>query len=178
MKAVAVLIQEHRTIKKMIALLKVISKDLEKIKRLQPEFYHRVIDFFHVYVDVCHHGKEEKVLFQRLEEKPMAEKDRTLMKQLIEEHKLARKLLKELSELSQSKEYKKIAEQFEKMIHLYEQHIDKENNKFFLPAFAYFSDEETKSIVKEFEEVDKKMIHEKYLQVVQDLESLIGIKDE
>ncbi len=173
MKAVSVLIQEHNTILKMIGLLKIISQNPDKLKKVNVCFYDSIIDFFHVYADLCHHGKEEKVLFEKLKHKDISKEVNDLMYKLIEEHKIARNLMHELDSMKDSKDYKKIADHFLKVVNLYTQHIEKENRRFFRPAFEYFSDEETKEIVKEFIDVDKKMIHEKYLQVVEDLNVMI-----
>jgi hemerythrin-like domain-containing protein len=60
-----------------------------------------------------------------------------------------------------------------KIINLYIQHIKKENIKFFPSALSYFSENEKKEILKEFIEVDGKMIHAKYLQIATNLEAVI-----
>lgn len=173
MKAVSVLIQEHNIIKKMIELLKMLSQNPDKLKKVSVSFYDSVIDFFHVYADLCHHGKEEKGLFERLKEKGILKEINDLMCQLIEEHKIARQLMHELDNMKNTKDYKKISDHFLKIVNLYTQHIEKENRNFFRPAFEYFSEEETKMIVDEFINVDRKMIHEKYFQIVEDLNVMI-----
>lgn len=95
------------------------------------------------------------------------------MMELIEEHKKGRKLILVLDNLKKTKKHKEKGELFSSIVDLYVEHIKKENTRFFLPAFAYFSDKESDEILSEFFETDRKIIHEKYLRVVKDLEILM-----
>ncbi|MDZ7795492.1 MAG: hypothetical protein U5P10_17900 [Spirochaetia bacterium] len=53
---------------------------------------------FRTYADRTHHGKEEDILFEHLEKRDLSKSERQLMEELIEEHKLGRKLTKQLVE--------------------------------------------------------------------------------
>ncbi len=170
MNPIKLLIQEHITINKMIEFLSFLSSNPQKI---QPQFIEKIIDFFSIYVDKCHHGKEEKILFQKLKSKNLSKEDKTLMNELIEEHKLGRKLVLELIENKSSKDFEKIKKIFIKMATLYIPHIEKENIRFFTPAFNYFSADEKDKILQDFFDLDKNIIHEKYLMVVEELTSKI-----
>ena len=170
MTPVKLLIQEHITINKMMEFLSFLYSNSEKIK---PQFLDKIIDFFSVYADMCHHGKEEKILFHKLKSKNLKKEDENLMNELIEEHKLGRKFVQELIENKSLKNVGKIREIFLKITSLYNPHIEKENKRFFYPAFQYFTKEEKNAILQEFFDLDKNIIHEKYLKVVEELISSI-----
>jgi hemerythrin-like domain-containing protein len=63
-----------------------------------------------------------------------------------------------------------IVDKFKTLIEFYPKHIEKEDKKFFPSSRAYFTDEEDQAILLEFWEFDRKMIHEKYKSVVDELE--------
>lgn len=69
MKPVQILILEHKTIEKMIDILRFFSQDIKRIEKTSLETYEKIIDFFRFYVDYTHHGKEEKILFKKLNKK-------------------------------------------------------------------------------------------------------------
>jgi hemerythrin-like domain-containing protein len=173
MNPLNILIEEHKSIQKMIGILKFLSQNPEKLDKIKSIFFDQIIDFFHVYADQCHHGKEEKILFEKLKIKDLSHEDRSLMNELIEEHKLARILISELNRAKEGEKTVQILDVLSKIINLYIQHIKKENIKFFPSALSYFSENEKKEILKEFIEVDGKMIHAKYLQIATNLEAVI-----
>jgi len=45
-------------------------------------------------------------------------------------------------------------------------HIEKEDKRFFHPIMNYFSRQEMDAMLQEFEEFDRKVIHEKYADLV------------
>jgi hemerythrin-like domain-containing protein len=55
-------------------------------------------------------------------------------------------------------------------VEFYPKHIEKEDKVFFPASRAYMTDEEDQTMLAEFMEFDRKMIHEKYNAVVQSLE--------
>jgi hemerythrin-like domain-containing protein len=68
-KAIAVLMNEHRLIEKVLGSLETFASQVEG--RLEPE---RPVladygTFFREFADACHHGKEEDILFHRMTER-------------------------------------------------------------------------------------------------------------
>jgi hemerythrin-like domain-containing protein len=98
------------------------------------------------------------------------------MNELVEDHIFARKTTKELVEANT--QYRNgngpalgvIADKLETLVNFYPRHIDKEDKVFFPAALAYYTDEEDQTMLAEFWEFDRKMIHEKYREVVATLE--------
>jgi hemerythrin-like domain-containing protein len=170
MNPVKLLIQEHKTINKMLEIISFLQSNPEKIKL---QFIEIIIDFFSLYVDACHHGKEEKILFQKLKSKNLSKEDASLMNELIQEHKLGRKLILDLKENKHAQDVNIIKEIFQKMTILYISHLEKENSRFFYPAFKYFSEDEKSQILQDFYDLDKNIIHEKYSKIVEELKSSI-----
>ncbi|MBN2479919.1 MAG: hemerythrin domain-containing protein [Parachlamydiales bacterium] len=170
MKTANVLFEEHATIQKMLKILEIINRNLSTNSLYLLD---NVIDFFRTYTDKNHHGKEESILFEKLKDKPLKQEEKKILEELIDEHKQSRKMVIQLEDLKNQKNVDKIHKLIEKMLVLYKNHIEKENTKFFPPAFNYFSDEEKKEMFLNFLEVDKKVLNEKYLQVINDLEVLL-----
>ncbi|MGJ3248412.1 MAG: hemerythrin domain-containing protein [Elainellaceae cyanobacterium] len=134
------------------------------------------VDFFRTYADATHHGKEEDVLFRELRQKDLSDEHQAVLDELIAEHEYARAMVTGL--LDQKQAYvdgdtsalNGIIEHLESLIEFYPAHIDKEDNHFFWPCMQYVSDDESDAMLHEFSEVDRQMIHDKYRQLVEQLE--------
>jgi hemerythrin-like domain-containing protein len=168
MKPRGPLMIEHRLIEKM---LNVTGKELDKIKKerkADPVFIDTIVDFIRTYADRTHHGKEEDILFKELEKKKMNAGDSNMMQELIEEHRIARKAVKELVEANNKyangdkENISAIIEKITFLINFYPEHIQKEDKIFFPNTEKYFTDMELNKMLDDFWEFDKKMIHEKY----------------
>jgi len=51
------------------------------------------VDFFRIYADRCHHGKEEDILFRELVKKPLSTEERNVLAELVDEHVQGRALV-------------------------------------------------------------------------------------
>jgi len=60
---------EHHCIQKVVGAMAPLAETLEKGGSVDVETLRGIIAFMRTYADKCHHGKEEKHLFSRLEEK-------------------------------------------------------------------------------------------------------------
>lgn len=170
MKPRGPLMIEHRLIEKM---LNITGKELEVIKKsnkLNPVFIDTIVDFIKIYADRTHQGKEEDILFTRLQNKKLNAEDEKMMRELIDEHAVARKMVSQLIEANikyaggDSSSIKTIADTLSDLIVFYPPHITKEDKIFFPNAENYFSNVELDEMLNDFWEFDKKMIHEKYEQ--------------
>lgn len=169
------LMAEHRVIEKCIVLLTGILKILNQGKKPNKEYIKKIIDLMRTYADKCHHGKEEDILFEALKKKKMSKKHNDLMKNLIDDHKTARKLVGMLDNANDAGDIQKIKKAVTGIIVLYPKHIETEDKHFFVPAMDYFNEEEQKEMVLAFWEFDRKQIHEKYRDLVEDLAKTIII---
>lgn len=178
MMPIGPLMIEHRLIERMIAAFK---KELNKIKEKRDAdlgFVDDVVDFIRTYADRCHHGKEEFILFRELENKPLSDELRKTDRELIEEHKWARETTARV--VSAKEKYLQgdfnalndLIRYGEELIRFYPEHIVKEDKHFFLPVMEYFTREEQDRMLEEFNRFDRKMIHEKYRAIVEELEKV------
>jgi len=167
---------EHRLIERMIALLAQAQKRIETKKEADPFFIDTAVDFIHIYADRTHHGKEEDILFKILETKDLSPQDRLLMNELVQEHVLGRKTTRKLVEANaryrdgDKTALAAIAACLGTLVNFYPKHIEKEDKVFFPAYMAYLSQEEDQGMLNAFWEFDRKMIHEKYGAVVEQLE--------
>ncbi len=67
MEATKILIDEHRVIERVLAVLEKAAGGLESDQGVQAEFFLSAADFIKGFADGCHHRKEEGVLFPAME---------------------------------------------------------------------------------------------------------------
>jgi hemerythrin-like domain-containing protein len=128
-----------------------------------------------MYADRTHHGKEEDILFRDLSKRPLSAEDRRVMNELIGEHVFARETTRAL--IDANTRYRTgdgfaladITRRLHTLVMFYPEHIEKEDKIFFPASRAYFTDGEEQAMLAEFWEFDRKIIHEKYKSVVENL---------
>jgi hemerythrin-like domain-containing protein len=168
---------EHRLIEKIVPIIKEERKKIETHQKVNPLFIDKTVDFFRFYADKTHHGKEEDILFRELEKKNLSDEHDKTMNELIEEHKYARTTVGNL--LDAKKRYKEgdkkaiqdVLDILDELAEFYPKHIEKEDKNFFLPVMDYFTEEEESKMLEEYWEFDRKLIHEKYEKIIEDLQS-------
>ncbi len=60
------------------------------------------------------------------------------------------------------------------LVEFYPVHIAKEDRHFFKPCLEYFTDAEKQTMLSDFDEFDRALIHEKYRGIVESLEQPSG----
>ena len=177
MQARGPLMIEHRLIERMLSLLRDALSTIETKQAIDPVFVDTAVDFIRMYADRTHHGKEEDILFRDLDKRSLSPEDRRVMAELIEEHVFGRRTTRALVEAN--RRYRggdraalaDVAAHLRTLVEFYPAHIEKEDRHFFPAARGYFTDEEDQAMLAEFREFDRKMIHEKYRSVVEELET-------
>lgn len=174
---------EHRLTERMLDLIRLeISGLRSAAATVNIAFAAQVVDFFRTYVDICHHGKEEDILFRVLAGKKMSPSHRTTMDELIEEHRVARTVVAGLDKAkdlhdSGSDRSADITSLYEEMVGLYPAHIEKEDKHFFFPCLGYLSAEEQDRMLTEMQDFDAKLFHRTYAALVDRLERGRQVKD-
>ena len=171
MKPIGPLMWEHRLIEKMLRCFEPETRKMTEQKKVDPLFIDTAVDFIRTYADRTHHGKEEDILFRDLSNKQLSSEHSRIMDELVEEHKYARKTVGMLVDakeryLKGENTSHEIVTFLEELAHFYPIHIKKEDKQFFYPCMDYFSKEEQDRMLQEFYKFDRKMIHEKYGKVV------------
>jgi len=189
MQPIGPLMIEHRLIERLLTLM---AREFKRIKDntevdpefafVDPVFIDTAVDFIRTYADRCHHGKEEDLLFKALAGKDLAPEHRQTMEDLIREHAWAREATAGLVKAKEAYLLEKPGALADLMLHLeelvgfYPQHIEKEDEHFFIPCMAYFSDAEQADLLARMHEFDRQLIHEKYRGLVESMEQRRGCK--
>jgi len=173
------LMAEHRVIERMLAVLEAQLPVIAETQTANPAVIDTAVDFIITYADHCHHGKEEDILFQRLADKPLNEELAAVMAELVQDHARGRAMTRRLiqaNERYRSGEEGTLGEIeacIRDLVEFYPVHIAKEERHFFKPCLEYFTDAEKATMLADFDEFDRALIHEKYRRVVEDLETTV-----
>jgi hemerythrin-like domain-containing protein len=171
------LMQEHRLIERMISQMRKELLTMKSTNEVNSKFIDVAVDFIRVYADRCHHGKEEGVLFRELSSKQMSSEHTGMIRELIDEHVYARRTT---SNLVKAKDrYVKgdgearsdVWKLLNDLVEFYPRHIEKEDKRFFYPSMNYFTGQEQEAMLNEFWDFDRKVVHEHYAKVLDELES-------
>jgi hemerythrin-like domain-containing protein len=174
-----ILMAEHRTIAKVLAVTASMADQLELDQPLDPGVFKDVINFFRIYTDRSHHGKEEDGLF------PLMKKRKIHMKGgpteiLIAEHEKSRDLIAALTEAAEDYELgdptarEDLITCLRGIVHLYPGHMWKEDYLLFPLIDKVFSQEDQEWLAQEFEKVDRKVGRERLLYLERAAELLVA----
>lgn len=154
------LTSEHDAVRVMLQILAKVADKLRSGENVKVEHLQKILEFLQNFVDKCHHGKEENILFPALiaDDKFNA----TIISELLGEHKTGRDLIRgfaeSLSDYKQSNEHAyHIAVNFESYIRLLTEHINKENT-LILPLADKLPAEQQTTIEEKFEDAETNII--------------------
>lgn len=180
MNGIELMIDEHKYIKRMLQVLRKASFKLLKGEKPAYDDFYRMIDFVKTYADDHHHGKEEKLLFNRMEEE-LGDIGKVIIKNgMLVEHDMGRfhmaELRKALEESKKGNEEAKldIIANAVGYANLLDRHIDKEDNVVYRFAERELSTEILEEINLQCQEFDSNQanlgIQDKYIALVDELE--------
>lgn len=92
----AYLHREHRTIERVLRVLDLLVRRAADGRGFETDAFARCITFLHAFADVCHHAKEEDVLFPALEARGIP-RDSGPIGVMLHEHRLGRVLVSQMS---------------------------------------------------------------------------------
>jgi hemerythrin-like domain-containing protein len=167
---------EHRLIERAIEILTVERDRLKAGGTLDPVFIDKMVDFIRTYADRTHHGKEEDILFESLESKDLSPEEKSLMRELIDEHRCGRELTQQLVTAKDAvlegdkAQLAKLLDAVNKLVEFYPEHIRKEDERFFPDTERHYDKAELDAMLHEFYDFDMQMIHEKYRKTVESIE--------
>lgn len=179
---------EHRAIERMLRVLQQACEKIEAGEEPNADHLERMLEFFKVYADQCHHGKEETLLFPAMAEagvpieggpiEPFIEEHVTgreyvqgmsqtvarYKEILLDEHTVGRGYIRDMGEaITRYKSgdrgiLSRFVELAQDYIALLTDHIDREDNMLFPIADAHLSDEQQEQLMGQFEAVDREEI--------------------
>jgi hemerythrin-like domain-containing protein len=173
--------EEHQGILLMLKILEKVCVKLESKETVDPDHLERIVEFFQVFADKCHHGKEEGLLFPEME-KSGVPKERGPIGVMLIEHDQGRANVRGMAKAAAS--FKKndphapaeFAKNARDYIALLTQHIDKENNILFPMGDRVISKEKQGDLVKSFETLEREKIgvgtHEEFHKLLHQLQEI------
>lgn len=161
---------EHKAVRAMLDIMEKISSRLKDGEGANPEHLEKILDFLGVFVDKCHHGKEEDFFFPAMEEGVAESKG--LVEELLKEHNLGRGYIRDFREAAKNYEMgndslsSRIIEDIDHYVVLLRKHIEKEDDDLFVTADKRLSEEKKEELSENFEKIEQEIIgpgkHEEY----------------
>jgi len=177
-KATEQLRAEHEGIQLMLRILEAICLKLDAGEKVNPDHLEGIIGFFRVFVDRCHHGKEEDLLFPLMEAAGVIKQGGPLGV-MLSEHDMGRGHVRGMAEalakykVENGKSASELAAHAREYIALLRAHIEKENMVLFPMADAHVSEARQEKLYDEFEKLEQEKIgtgvHEGFHRLLDDL---------
>ncbi len=165
--------------------LRILDKICQKIEQsgeiIDLQHIDQLLEFFKVFVDKCHHEKEEELLFPALENVGVSREGGPI-EVLLHEHQQGREYVQNMNAVLV--QYKKgdwtAVDEFVKTakgyINLLNQHIDKENSVLFPLAETHLSEQEQAKLWEGFELIETQKIgagkHDEFHEMLENLEDV------
>lgn len=178
------LIAEHNAVLVALQILEKVEGALAARNEQAPEHLGQLLDFLKGFVDRCHHGKEEDVLFPELERRGV-KRDGGPIGVMLMEHEVGRGHVRAMAEgldrlrRGEADAAAAIRESARAYRDLLRAHIQKENNVLFPMADRLVPDEVAAKIVEQFEEIERNRVgegkHEAYHAMLHRLKGLYEV---
>ncbi len=163
MKAIEELVQEHEAVQVGLDVLEKIAIQIDTNKPAKTEDIKQLMDFFKTFVDRCHHGKEEDLLFPALEASGIHREGGPVGVMLME-HTHGRNLVRAMGDLLVGIESNDADSKAAFVIaafdycELLRAHIEKENTCLFVMAQAHLTPETMDQLAVGFEKIEEERI--------------------
>ncbi|MGZ6208285.1 MAG: hemerythrin domain-containing protein [Syntrophales bacterium] len=169
--------EEHEGISLMLRILEKVCAKMEAKGKINLGHLDRIMEFFKIFVDQCHHGKEEDLLFPAII--PMEQK---LIGLLLREHSRGRSYVQAMGqELTHMKKFEGLTRteytaNAQKYIVLMTQHIQKEDNVLFPMVDRLLGEKKQRALVEGFEDLERRKIgegvHEGFHKLLHELKEI------
>ena len=184
MKPTQELIAEHTAVLVALQILEKVETALAANDAQAAEDLGQLLDFLKVFVDRCHHGKEEDVLFPELERRG-ARRDGGPIGVMLMEHEVGRGHVRAMSagfdrlRRADAGAATAILESARAYRELLRSHIHKENNILFPMADRLVPDDAAAKLLEQFEEIERDRVgagrHEAYHAMLHALKDRYGV---
>lgn len=163
MKSTEELKNEHQGIELMLRVLQAVAKRFERGEAIPAKHLDGIIEFLTVFVDRCHHGKEEEFLFPAMENAGVPNEGGPIG-EMMNEHTQGRALIVRIREAlaRHASGEKQAAADSAAAIHQYvellTQHIAKENTVLFPMADSKLDARRDSELFEDFERLERERI--------------------
>ena len=181
MKATDTLRDEHSAVRLMLEIMEAVSVRIKAGQSVQRQDLDDMIGFLSVFVDQCHHVKEEQMFFPELELVGIT-KNGGPIGVMLAEHQLGREYIRNINrELlnygsADTSQLTELTGSMQAYIELLNEHIHKENDILLEMADKLLSDEAQDRLYCQFEEIEENVIgagkHEELHQMLERLSNI------
>lgn len=178
MKPTEVLKHEHQIVLAVVGGAECEARNIQATGKVDTDKIAKIVDFLRVFVDKCHHSKEERQLFPKLVELGMPS-DGGPIAVMLHEHTQGRAETAAIADALEkytggdASAAKTLAEHLLAYAELLRSHIDKEDNVLYVMADRILSDADQEELGKAFEAIETNEIgegvHEQYHQFAHEL---------
>ncbi|MCF8068067.1 MAG: hemerythrin domain-containing protein [Desulfobacterales bacterium] len=180
MKATDELKKEHNGIELMLRVLQVVADKFKHGEHVNTEHLDGILEFLSIFVDKCHHGKEEEFLFPALEAAGVPREGGPIGV-MLNEHEQGRKLAAKLKNVLTDNKPGDNANAsgaqliIKEYVALLTQHIAKENTILFPMADAKLDSKKDTELFEAFEQLERERIgvgkHEEFHVLLDQLQN-------
>ena len=181
MNPIAELKDEHQAVKLTLKILGEISSRLSQGRDVDLTHLDQLLEFLTTFVDRCHHGKEEDLLFPALE-KAGVPREGGPIGVMLHEHDQGRDYIRGLRQgvadlkSGDKSGVTKIVENIEGYSELLSRHIEKEDNILYPMAEKAFSDEQNEALSEGFTVIEEQRVgtgkHEEFHRMLHHLKEI------
>ncbi len=178
MKATGQLKEEHRGVNLMLDVLEKVCDRLDAGREVDPAHIDRILEFLKVFVDKCHHAKEEDCLFPAMERAGVPREGGPIGV-MLSEHAAGREQVRAMTGAAEAlrRRDRAAAARFTRnargYIDLLRAHIDREDGILYPIADASLSPEAQDELVDRFERIEEERVghgrHETFHKMMDEL---------
>jgi hemerythrin-like domain-containing protein len=178
------LMQDHRVIERMCAVLKAAADRVDKGQAIPPDFFSKALDFIRNFADRAHHGKEEDNLFPAMEQHGLPRHGGPVGV-MMEEHDQGRTYVRGMDQAikeaasGDKSALRRAAQNARGYADLLVPHIKKEDNVLYAMADRFLSRAEQQQLAERFAAIEAERLgpekRKAYIKLVEDLEKVFGL---
>lgn len=172
---------EHQAVKVALAILREIAARLSRKAGVDLAHLDQLLEFLTTFVDRCHHGKEEDLLFKALE-KAGVPKEGGPIGVMLSEHELGRGYIRGLRQgltalkAGDQNAVASVIKNIQNYSDLLAAHIEKEDNILYPIAEQSFSQADNEALRRGFEEIEEHRVgagkHEEFHRMLHRLQEV------
>lgn len=180
MNATKVLKEEHGGVKIMLGILGKVCDRLKAGAAVPPADLDRILEFLRVFVDRCHHAKEEDFLFPAMERAGVGREGGPIG-EMLSEHERGRKHVRGMGEAAEGCKRgdrdaaKRFVLEARGYIDLLLEHIEKEDGILYPMADEMLGEDADQTLVKNFDRVEDERVghgrHEEFHRLMEELQT-------
>lgn len=165
MKSLDELRDEHEGIKLMLDILQSITQQAETSGKVDTSHVDQLMEFITVFIDKCHHGKEEDLLFPALIEMGVMKQNGPIGVMLTEHEQgrtYVRSMLKSLNEYKNGdkQSLKYFSTNAHQYINMLRAHIEKENTVLYPMGEKLLNEKKDDELIDGFELIERERVGE------------------